>query len=154
MPEMSERKFAERVEASRAAVQERRKAGLLPSARQDGKGRWLYPDACELEWHASMPLRQPPGDAESLEAWRVARARKETAQATLAELEVGRAKGELILASQVEARMVAVFSNCKTKLLALPSRARQQLPHLSAADVDVLDGIVRETLEALAGGAA
>jgi hypothetical protein len=38
----------------------------------------------------------------------------------------------------------------RTTLLGLPTRARQRLPHLGAADLVVLEGLVREVLEELA----
>jgi len=40
----------------------------------------------------------------------------------------------------------------RTHLLGLPTRAKQRLPHLSNADLGVLDGLVRESLEELADG--
>lgn len=66
-----------------------------------------------------------------------------------AELKFLLAAGELVEARDVEARLVAVFTECKTKLLGLPSRAKQALPHLSLADISTLDALVRESLEAL-----
>lgn len=72
------------------------------------------------------------------------------ARADLAELKRDEARGVLLPAKDVERRLVEVFTASKTRLLAIPSRARQQLPHLSAADVGVLEGLVREALEDLA----
>jgi phage terminase Nu1 subunit (DNA packaging protein) len=46
-------------------------------------------------------------------------------------------------------RLVSVFTACKTRLLAIPSRARQALPHLVAADLGVLEALIREALEDL-----
>lgn len=75
--------------------------------------------------------------------------RLKAAQADLAELKFKEAAGELVPARDVEARMVSVFTSCKTRLLAIPSRARQALPHLTNADVASLETLVREALEEL-----
>ncbi len=81
-----------------------------------------------------------------------ARARRETALAGLAELELAKQRGEVVLVRGVEAKIVDVFTHCKTRLLGLPSRARQQLPHLTVADVATLDDLVHQALEELADG--
>jgi hypothetical protein len=73
-----------------------------------------------------------------------------SAKADLAELELAKAAGLLVVARDVKQRLVAEFTECKTKLLAIPSRARQQLPHLTNADVAALEKLVREALENLA----
>jgi len=79
-----------------------------------------------------------------------ATARLKSAQADLAELKFKEAAKELVPASVVESRMSNVFAQCRTRLLALPSRARQTLPHLTASDLIALEAIVREALESLA----
>lgn len=75
--------------------------------------------------------------------------RLKAAQADLAELKFKEAARELVPARDVEARLVSVFTSCKTRLLAIPSRARQALPHLTNADVASLETLVREALEEL-----
>lgn len=81
-------------------------------------------------------------------------ARHKKAQADLAELKFAEAAALLLPASTVERRLVDVFASCKAHLLALPSRAKQTLPHLTVADLDALDRIVREALTELAEGTA
>ncbi len=76
--------------------------------------------------------------------------RLKAAQADLAELKFAEAAGELVPAADVERRLVDVFSACKSRLLAIPSRAKQALPHLTTADVLELDKLIREALEELA----
>lgn len=70
-----------------------------------------------------------------------------------AELKFREAAGELVPAADVAAKLVNVFTQCKTRLLGVPSRARQALPHLTVADIGVLEGLVREALEDLASAA-
>ena len=80
------------------------------------------------------------------------RKRKEAALAELAEIELAEKRGDLVLARDVEARLVNVFSSCKVKLLGIAARARQRDPSLTAAQIAMLDALVREALEDLAGG--
>jgi len=95
------------------------------------------------EWRDGEPVGpQPEGAATATE-------RLKSAQADLAELKRDQERGELVLAKDVERRLVDVFSVCKQHLLAIPSRARQALPHLSTADVTVIENLVRESLEEL-----
>lgn len=76
--------------------------------------------------------------------------RLKSAQADLAEIKRDTEMGELVLASTVEHRLRDVFLSCRTRLLAIPSRARQALPHLTNADVVLIEDLVREACEDLA----
>jgi hypothetical protein len=73
-------------------------------------------------------------------------------QAKTAELEFKQAAGELVPAAGVRAELESVFRSTKTKLLGIPSRARQLLPGLSVADVGILENLVREACKDLAKG--
>lgn len=123
----------------------------------------------DVEWEAStyadrVPLSGPAatkrgrqrkaaeGDDETPSLGE-ARARLDAAKASLAELDLAERRGELLQAQDVEARIVAVFSQCKTKLLGVPSRARQQDPGLTVAQLALLEALIREALEDLASEA-
>lgn len=71
-------------------------------------------------------------------------------KAKLAELEYRRQLGELVIAKDVADRLANVFTLCRTKLLGVPTRVRQALPSLAAADVAAIEGFIREALEELA----
>lgn len=71
-------------------------------------------------------------------------------RARLAELKYKQDSGELVPARDVEAHMANVFSSCKTKLLGVPSRVRQQDPGLTTAQLALIDSVIREALEGLA----
>lgn len=71
-------------------------------------------------------------------------------RAKLAELKYREQAAELIPAKDVSDKVTSAFLQCRTRLLGIPSRARQALPHLSAADVVTLEDLIREALEALA----
>lgn len=83
-----------------------------------------------------------------------AAARAKHWEAETKELEYRKKAGELVRASDIEARLADVFTHCKTRLLAIPSRAKQELPQLTLKDLEVLEGLIREALEDLADGAA
>lgn len=78
------------------------------------------------------------------------RARKEHYQAELARLQVEEKLGLLIDAKEAGERWAALIASCKTKLLAIPSKARSRLPKLDNSDVALLEKLVREALEELA----
>jgi phage terminase Nu1 subunit (DNA packaging protein) len=152
---VSEREFATLVGASLSTVQRRRAADRLPmSATQDADGRWrIDPVLGREEWGALGPPRVgESGDASSLEAYRKARARREAAEAQLAEDEVAKNRGTLISAAGVEARLIAVFASCRTKLLGVPSKLKQHQPDLSRAQLAAVEELVLEALEDLADG--
>lgn len=71
-------------------------------------------------------------------------------KARLAELDYRERSGELVNAKEMASRLTDVFTRCRTRLLGIPTRARQQLPHLTVPDIGVLDSLVREALEELA----
>jgi hypothetical protein len=76
-------------------------------------------------------------------------AREKHWKAKLAELKYREREGELVEAKLVEKKLAGTYAQVRTKLLGVPSRARQLLPHLNAADVGVLEDLVREALEDL-----
>lgn len=89
---------------------------------------------------------RPPLEGESIQS---ARRRKECALADLRQLEVARRKGELLDADAVTREWGAIVRQARAALLAVPSRVRARLPHLSAHDAGVIDREIRTALEAL-----
>lgn len=155
---VSERQFAKLVGASLSAVQDRRKAGgLALCVAKDERGRYrIDPVLGRDEWEASTPLRMGASetDDESIRRWRVARARLAEAQATQSEDELRRSRGELVEAKAIEERLAGVFGRCRNRLLGVPAMARQRDPTFSVDQLALLDGLLREALEELAGGRA
>lgn len=122
----------------------------------------LDPDLADDEWSRSAQYRRPsnaPANApvkaanrlidlrEEREAEALRRDRIKTAQA---ELDLAQQRGELVRVDDVRAEVNDAFATVRTRLLAIPSRCAQQIPHLTAADVGTLDDFIREALEALA----
>jgi hypothetical protein len=83
-----------------------------------------------------------------VELWRQARVKREGD-----ELELALRKGELVDVTEAQAEAEALFSEARTKLLGVPTRARQRMQHLTADDVRMLDELIREAMEAFADGA-
>lgn len=65
-------------------------------------------------------------------------------------LKFEQAAGTLVEAAGVEKQLRDVFTQCKVKLLGIPTQAIQRLPHLSTSDVAVIEELIREALTALA----
>jgi hypothetical protein len=98
--------------------------------------------------HAA-PRAKPTAAAGEVEGIATATERLKTAQANLAELEFAKAAGELVVASTVQAEWANLLSQVRTKLLAIPTRFRQEVPDTTASALALLDGMVREALEDL-----
>lgn len=71
-------------------------------------------------------------------------------RARLLELEYRQKAGELVDRKTIEAKVFDLFMHCRTKLLALPIKAKAALPNLTRADIAVLERAIREALEELA----
>ena len=79
------------------------------------------------------------------------RARTEYLKAELLELDRQTKAGKLVPVEDVEAKWVEVVTIARSKILGLPTKAKQRIPDLDSAAMACLDDIVRETLEDLAG---
>jgi phage terminase Nu1 subunit (DNA packaging protein) len=90
-----------------------------------------------------------PGRPASLHA---ARTRKEWALAELREIEVRRRRGELLDRDDVRDTWCKILRDVRARLLAVPNRVRSRLPHLTPADILVVDEEIRAALTALAKG--
>lgn len=79
-----------------------------------------------------------------------AAARREAVQAELAELLLAERRGQTIPIETARRDVMDRYSTVKTRLLGVPRRLAQQLPHLAAEVVPVVDALLREALEELA----
>jgi hypothetical protein len=160
-PGISLRAYARHREAAKLA------GGTLRAVQvaiRDGRlSRSVTPDgkitsaaAADAEWKATthadrVPLTGPTAAGELVPELGESRARREAAEAALAEIELAEKRAELVLAGDVEARLVNVFSHCKKKLLAVPSQVRQRDPALTVEQIDLIEAVIREALDDLAG---
>ena len=78
------------------------------------------------------------------------RARTEHLKAELLELERKQKEQILVKAEEIEKKWVEIVTLARTKLLGIPTKAKQRIPDLDTDAIGILDDIVRETLEDLA----
>jgi hypothetical protein len=80
------------------------------------------------------------------------RARSEYEKANLLELERKTKEGMLLKREDVEQAWSAAVNITRTKLLGIPSVAKQRIPHLELEEVELLTVLIREALQELAAG--
>jgi phage terminase Nu1 subunit (DNA packaging protein) len=158
---MSLRAFARQIGVTHRAVQRAIDEGRLKeSMGTDDTGALVVVDAeqAAAEWEANTrPYTRRDHGQPAPSQMAAATLRERTARAELIELETAKKRRELVPVAAVSARWEKIAVALRNEMLALPTRARQRLPHLSTADVMVLDALIREALEGLAdrrGGAA
>lgn len=100
------------------------------------------------------PVRQqlPESRPEDLPEYTISRARSEYEKANLLELDRKTKEGQLLRREDVEQAWNAAVNITRTKVLGVPSRAKQQIPHLSPDEVEVVRDLLREALDELAAG--
>ena len=89
---------------------------------------------------------------EELPEYNESRKRSEFERANLLELERKQKEGLLLPAEQVQKVWANSVAIAKTKLLAVPSRLRQRIPHLSLEEIAIAEELIRESLEEIASG--
>lgn len=135
------------------AIQVAIKSGRLSKAlTPDGQ---ISVDAADAEWLATthvdrIPITGPTSVGAPPPDLAESRARREAAEASLAEIELAEKRRELVLAKDVESKLVNVFAHCKTKLLGVPARARQRDPGFTGPQIELIEALIRETLDDLA----
>lgn len=80
------------------------------------------------------------------------RKRSEFERANLLELERKQKEALLLPAEQVQKVWANSVAIAKTKLLAVPSRLRQRIPHLSLEEIAIAEDLIRESLEEITNG--
>lgn len=172
---LSLRAYAKHRACALSAVQRAIASGRLqpPAIAKDGQGHWKVTDAAaaDAQWQANThgekapiavqmreaaraappaPPRPPPGDDPLEEVSPLeARVRLDLAKAQIAELELAERKGELVETEAMKVHLADVLTRVRARLLGIPVRAKQQLPHLNVSDIGSLDTLVREALEEL-----
>ena len=151
--QLSKSGFAKKVGVTPGRVSQLIKLGLPVDA--DGKidvarGRiWLAenvnPVRSAAQKQDALPFTEE-GKQASLTTERI-RLAKEHADA--AEFKNAQLRGELVRATSVEREWSAVLRKVRSGVMAVPSRIRQQLPHLTGHDMEIIDRELRAALEDL-----
>ena len=90
--------------------------------------------------------------SEDVPDYNESRARTEFLKAELLELERAEKEKRLVDAADVSKRWIEVVSIARTKILGIPSKAKQRIPDFPQDAFVILEDIVRESLEDLADG--
>jgi hypothetical protein len=98
-----------------------------------------------------QPAQLPSDAPEELPPYTVSHARAEFEKANLLELDRKAKEGLLLHREDVERAQATALAISKTRLLGVPSTAKQRIPHLSLDEVEILTTLIREALEELAG---
>jgi hypothetical protein len=77
-------------------------------------------------------------------------AREKHWKANKAEIEYREKLGQLVDAQDLKGQISDAFTRVRSRLAGLPTRVRQQIPHLTAEEVGIIDDFVREALDELA----
>lgn len=101
---------------------------------------------------ARRPMQLPSDSPDGLPEYTISRARSEFEKANLLELERKTKEGQLLRREDVEAAWSAAVNITRTKLLGIPSVAKQRIPHLDVSEVELLTTLLREALSELASG--
>ena len=113
----------------------------------------LRPGEAEAKQPTSAPP-PPPSDlartTEIVPDYNESRARTEHLKAELLELERKQKEQILVKSEDVEAKWVEIITLARTKILGIPTKAKQRIPDLDTDAISLLDDIVRETLEDIA----
>jgi hypothetical protein len=112
--------------------------------------------AAKRERPASAPKRPPvqlPSDApEDLPDYTISRARSEYEKANLLELQRKTQEGLLLRREDAVQAWNQAVNITRTRLLGVPSTAKQRIPHLEIEEVELLTELIREALDELAAG--
>lgn len=153
MPEpgaMSVNAYAEHIGVRIRAVQKAIEAGRLErSIGHDAHGKPQIIDVAlaDQEWNTNGGRHPQSGGLTT-----IARERQKLIQAQRRKvnLHIRERLRDLVPRRAIEIRFATRVVTARTKLLGIPSRAKQRIPHLTTADLAVLDELVREALEELA----
>lgn len=96
------------------------------------------------------PIQLPVERSSDLPEYTISRARSEYEKANLLELDRKAKERQLLYREDVEQATGRAVNMTRTKIMGVPSRAKQQIPHLSADEVELIRDLLREALEELA----
>ena len=144
---------------SRSAVSQRRQTGILDAAIVKVGAREKLNKELALELWDKNSVSFTPEIKESkknvvtnedVPSFNESRAKREAMMARLAEIDVEEREKLLVPSEEVKNAWIQLVTIAKTKVLGIPTKAKQRIPDLDKGAMALLDEIVRETLEDLA----
>ena len=165
MPLITRKEAAEQMGVTVQAVYGAIKEGRL-TAMEDDRGKIVInSDTMKDEWTKKSAFkrmrREVPTNRnakktrnsktnESIPDYEESKARTEHLKAELLELERKQKEQDLVPMSEVKISWENVITTARTKLLGVPSKAKQRIPDLDTNAMSHLEDIIREALEELA----
>lgn len=151
--EISVNAFAKRLGVDEKAVRKAIASGRIERGvgrGADGAPVITDPELATAEFHQNRDVAKVRGPAAG--GISTADARRELIREQTRKLKIANdlRLRELLPAGEAQRAWGGLVVAAKTKLLGLPSLAKQRLPHLTLDDLAVLDQLVREALEQLA----
>jgi len=131
------------------AIRDMGEAGM-PFSQVKGKVYRYQWRACHTWWLANRykgSVAQPRGSRVPSKA--DSEARLLDVKARREEIKLARDEGRLVPVEEIEPTWLRVAETVKNRVLTLPPKAKEELPHLSTDDVKVLHRLCREALEEL-----
>jgi phage terminase Nu1 subunit (DNA packaging protein) len=146
--------YAERRGITKQAVTTAVKRGILKDCvviGSNGRAAGITdPELADQEWEANADYTRAPGQASANEDLSDSAARAKYWTAELARMKAQTMAGTLIERSKVEHEWADILSRVKTRILAVPSQAKQNLPELTLDGITELTRLLRAALEELA----
>ena len=154
--------FSRDIKVTKAAVSKALKSGRLDEAKVNRDGKvFLVKDKAFNIWEQTSDPSQPRArkkdvvkdigsSGEEVPSFNESRAKREAMMARLAEIDVEEREKLLVPSEEVKNAWIQLVTIAKTKVLGIPTKAKQRIPDLDKGAMTLLDEIVRETLEDLA----
>jgi phage terminase Nu1 subunit (DNA packaging protein) len=148
-PVVSAPVLAQWVGVTPKTIYEYAKIGVVVKAGK--RTYWLRESITRCFEHIRRTASQRGGEV-SLAAIRAERLRLTAGQADKVSIENAARRGELLDADAVERQWSDDYRMLSTGMLTVPAQCGQKLPHLTQADILVIDGEIRGKLAELGGG--
>lgn len=147
---------------SPSAVTRALKEGRLTVVHSHDGREMIDGDTLRDQWNARTQAKMRPVSARQkterprpvtdVPDYNESRARTEYLKAELLELERAEKEGELVQAADIAKKWGELVAIARTKVLGIPSKAKQRIPDFPQDAFVILEDIVREALEDLADG--
>lgn len=146
--EISTRELAKLLGCADNTIREAARRGLLVK-----KGRDLFDGPASIRTYVKhlRDVAAGRGGENGVLDLTAERARLAKEQADGHELKNAAQRGELLEIAEVERTWTSVLSTIRSRMLAVTSRIRQRLPHITAFDADAIDREIRDALTEAAG---
>lgn len=146
--QISQREAGRRLGLTAQSLGQWRKRPGAPAGLKAGKPVYLWPDF--PRWREAELVRQAKLEAAPVD-FEEARARKMAAEASLAELELARERGQLIPIELHGSRLARILERIRSRLVALPGSLAPRLVGLDAASEaqGIISGSVAAVLKEL-----